>query len=181
MSSTWAAIGAILCGNLAGVFSQFEIIGGKSAQILSLEQWMALILATIAMWVYNIQDEVDNRGESAATESLCKDGPNTPRNVSGSEGLPPLDTRASAFFSVSKPNLRLIPVLGVACAARYSGKKYPTWPLPLMHLLFESKKFFPMLGLSFWVRMCSVFLPGPSPDTLEPWKLGTCCWVAKLA
>eukprot|EP00435_Cladocopium_sp_Y103_P044963 s1217_g12.t2 len=79
MSSTWAAIGAILCGNLAGVFSQFEIIGGKSAQILSLEQWMALILATIAMWVYNIQDEVDNRGESAATESLCKDGPNTPR------------------------------------------------------------------------------------------------------
>ena len=64
MSSTWAAIGAILCGNLGGIFSQFEIFSGKSAQMLSMEQWMALILSSIAMWVYNIEDEVDIHGQS---------------------------------------------------------------------------------------------------------------------
>ena len=37
------------------------------------------------------------------------------------------------------------------------------------------------LGLNFWVWMCSCLLPGPNRnDTLEPWILGTCCWVAKL-
>ena len=69
MSSTWAAIGAILCGNLAGVFSQFKIIGGKSAQILSLEQWMSLILATIAMWVYNIQEPL--RASKKSIQEQC--------------------------------------------------------------------------------------------------------------
>ena len=64
MSSTWAAIGTVLCGNLGGFFSQFEIFGGKSAQVLSMEQWMALILSTIALWVYNTQDEEDKHGQS---------------------------------------------------------------------------------------------------------------------
>ena len=64
LSSTWASAVAILCGNLGGFFSQFEIIGGKSAQILSMEQWMALVLSSVAMWIYNVQDEEDVRGQS---------------------------------------------------------------------------------------------------------------------
>ena len=64
LSSTWASIGAILCGNVGGFFSQFEIFGGKSAQALSLEQWMALVLSSLAMWIYNMQDEQDVHGRS---------------------------------------------------------------------------------------------------------------------
>ncbi|CAE7204375.1 crtp3 [Symbiodinium natans] len=64
LSSTWASIGSILCGNLGGFFSQFSALGGKSAQTVTLEQWMALILSSVAMWIYNVQDERDVNGKS---------------------------------------------------------------------------------------------------------------------
>ncbi|CAJ1390845.1 unnamed protein product [Effrenium voratum] len=64
LSGTWAAIGSILCGNLGGFFSQYELFVGKSAAALTLEQWMALVLSSIAMWVYNIEDETDINGIS---------------------------------------------------------------------------------------------------------------------
>eukprot|EP00435_Cladocopium_sp_Y103_P072072 s121_g39.t1 len=57
LSGTWASIGSILCGNLCGIFSQFELFAGPSAQKLTMEQWMALVLSSIAMWVYNIEEE----------------------------------------------------------------------------------------------------------------------------
>lgn len=68
LSGTWASIGSILCGNLCGVFSQFELFAGPSAQKLTMEQWMALILSSIAMWVYNIEEEVDVNGKSVYGE-----------------------------------------------------------------------------------------------------------------
>mmetsp|Transcript_99741 Transcript_99741/g.257713 ORF Transcript_99741/g.257713 Transcript_99741/m.257713 type:complete len:504 (+) Transcript_99741:78-1589(+) len=69
LSGTWAAIGSILCGNLCGVFSQFELFAGPSAAKLTLEQWTALALSSIAMWVYNIEDEVDIHGNSVYGEA----------------------------------------------------------------------------------------------------------------
>ena len=71
LSSTWASIGAILCGNVGGFFNQFEIFGGKSAQALSLEQWMALLLSSLAMWIYNAQDEEDVHGRSVYGNQRC--------------------------------------------------------------------------------------------------------------
>lgn len=38
--------GSILCGNLCGIFSQFELFAGPSASKLTMEQWMALILSS---------------------------------------------------------------------------------------------------------------------------------------
>ncbi|CAJ1329966.1 unnamed protein product [Effrenium voratum] len=68
LSGTWASIGSILCGNLCGFFSQYEIFAGKSAAALTMEQWMALVLSSIAMWVYNIEDETDINGKSVYGE-----------------------------------------------------------------------------------------------------------------
>merc|ERR1711879_237036 len=64
LSATWASIGNILCGALYGVFGQFGIFSGTSTKVMPLEQWLALILSSIAMWVYNIEDEVDMHGKT---------------------------------------------------------------------------------------------------------------------
>jgi len=64
LSATWATIGVILCGNLCGVLSQYELFGGESAMALTFEQWLGLILASVSMWVYNLEPEVDTHEES---------------------------------------------------------------------------------------------------------------------
>merc|ERR1712083_663790 len=64
LSATWASIGNVLCGDLYGVFGQFSFINGSGSNWLPLEQWLALILSSIAMWVYNIEDEMDKTGKS---------------------------------------------------------------------------------------------------------------------
>ena len=62
MSGTWAQIGTVLCLDLASVFSQFSFLMGSEAETLTLQQWFGLILAGIAMWVYNLKDELDENG-----------------------------------------------------------------------------------------------------------------------
>eukprot|EP00928_Gymnodinium_smaydae_P039381 TRINITY_DN26917_c0_g1_i2.p1 TRINITY_DN26917_c0_g1~~TRINITY_DN26917_c0_g1_i2.p1 ORF type:complete len:490 (-),score=67.69 TRINITY_DN26917_c0_g1_i2:6-1475(-) len=64
LSGTWASIGSILCGNLCGIFGQYAIFAGDSATPLSMEQWLALVLSSLAMWVYNVEDETDVHGAS---------------------------------------------------------------------------------------------------------------------
>merc|ERR1712050_500797 len=64
LSATWASIGNVLCGDLYGVFGQFSFINGSGSRWLPLEQWLALVLSSIAMWVYNIEDEMDSTGNS---------------------------------------------------------------------------------------------------------------------
>jgi hypothetical protein len=64
LSATWASIGNILCGDLYGVFGQFKIVSGSGSKWMPLEQWLSLILSSIAMWVYNIEDEMDIDGKS---------------------------------------------------------------------------------------------------------------------
>eukprot|EP00434_Breviolum_minutum_P000335 symbB.v1.2.000280.t1/scaffold23.1/size449444/7 len=96
LSGTWASIGSILCGNLCGIFSQFELFAGKSAAKLTFEQWMALILSSIAMWVYNIEEEVDVNGKSVYGEkewlSEAKDHARwTPIDTYGPMGVEPDD------------------------------------------------------------------------------------------
>jgi hypothetical protein len=65
LSATWASIGSVLCGDLYGVLGQFGFIsGGGRTQWMPLEQWLALSLSSVAMWVYNIEDEVGIDGQS---------------------------------------------------------------------------------------------------------------------
>ena len=62
MSGTWAQIGTVLCLDLASVFSQFSFLMGSEAEVLTLQQWFGLIIAGLAMWVYNLKDERDEDG-----------------------------------------------------------------------------------------------------------------------
>jgi hypothetical protein len=64
LSATWAAIGNVLCGDLFGVFGQFSFFSGKSSGVMPLSEWLALFLSSIAMWIYNIEDEVDVDGKA---------------------------------------------------------------------------------------------------------------------
>jgi len=63
LSATWASIGNVLCGDLYGVFGQFSFVSGAGSKLMSLEEWLALSYSSVAMWVYNIEDEVDQNGE----------------------------------------------------------------------------------------------------------------------
>lgn len=73
LSGTWASIGSILCGNLCGVFSQFKLFAGDSAAWLTMEQWNALALSSIAMAVYNVEEEVDVNGKTVYGEKESGD------------------------------------------------------------------------------------------------------------
>jgi hypothetical protein len=67
MSAAWAQVATVLCLNLCSIFSQFKWAAGDSAQIMSLNDWLGLILASIALWVYNLQPETTADGGEAQT------------------------------------------------------------------------------------------------------------------
>lgn len=79
LSATWASIGNVLCGDLYGVFGQFSFVSGKGSKLMSLEQWLALSYSSVAMWIYNIEDEVDKDGQSVYGISKDVDTTETPK------------------------------------------------------------------------------------------------------
>merc|ERR1719408_1233103 len=58
MSAVWAQIATTLCLDLTNIFSQFRFIVGDSAMLMTLSQWIATFLASIALWTYNVEPEV---------------------------------------------------------------------------------------------------------------------------
>ena len=62
MSATWATIATVLCLDLTALFSMSRALMGDEAQPVTLEQYLGLILAALAMWVYNLQPEKDRDG-----------------------------------------------------------------------------------------------------------------------
>ena len=62
MSATWATIATVLCLDLTAVFSTSRALMGDEARPLTLEQILGLLIAAIAMWVYNMQPERDAAG-----------------------------------------------------------------------------------------------------------------------
>jgi len=78
MSAAWAQVATVLCLNLCSIFSQFQWAAGKSAEPMSLNDWLGLILASIALWVYNLERETTAEGkefEPHVTGSVIADGP----------------------------------------------------------------------------------------------------------
>eukprot|EP00931_Biecheleriopsis_adriatica_P056586 TRINITY_DN33533_c0_g1_i1.p1 TRINITY_DN33533_c0_g1~~TRINITY_DN33533_c0_g1_i1.p1 ORF type:complete len:527 (+),score=93.25 TRINITY_DN33533_c0_g1_i1:93-1583(+) len=96
LSGTWASIGSILCGNLCGIFGQFAFFAGDSAAPLSMEQWLALALSSLAMVVYNLEDEADTKGNSVYAS---KEGGDHRYDEHGRMGLDP-DSEAYASEEV---------------------------------------------------------------------------------
>jgi len=57
LSALWAAIGTVLCLDLASLFSMSTFLMGDEAELLTLEQYLGLILAGIGLWTYNLFQE----------------------------------------------------------------------------------------------------------------------------
>lgn len=58
MSAMWAQIATTLCLDLTNIFSQWQFITGGSAAIMTLSQWLATVLASVALWTYNLEPEI---------------------------------------------------------------------------------------------------------------------------
>eukprot|EP00929_Paragymnodinium_shiwhaense_P120067 TRINITY_DN91971_c0_g1_i1.p1 TRINITY_DN91971_c0_g1~~TRINITY_DN91971_c0_g1_i1.p1 ORF type:complete len:458 (+),score=45.16 TRINITY_DN91971_c0_g1_i1:86-1459(+) len=57
MSATWAQIATVLCLDLTNIFSQFRFLAGGGAQVMTLSDWLATVLASVSLWVYNLEPE----------------------------------------------------------------------------------------------------------------------------
>jgi hypothetical protein len=52
MSATWTTVGGVLAQNAAALLSTSELFMGKSAQKLTMEQWLGLALSAVAVWAH---------------------------------------------------------------------------------------------------------------------------------
>lgn len=64
MSATWATIATVVCLDLTCVFSMSTALMGNEAQPMTLQQYLALAIAAIAMVVYNLKPEMDAHGRA---------------------------------------------------------------------------------------------------------------------
>ena len=119
MSATWAQIGTVLCLDLASIFSQFKFLMGSEAEYLTLQQWFGLILAGIAMWVYNLKDELDADGIEVKGANVADGDPlaGVARSVSLS--------RASDVMRVSRASRP-----SATSSVRLSGDRAVPWVPP---------------------------------------------------
>ena len=87
MSGTWAQVATVLCLDIASLFSQFTFLMGDEASPLQFEQYLALVIAAVAMWAYNLADEVDVEGGLVkGAAPLLPTQENAVRNSCGSGG-----------------------------------------------------------------------------------------------
>lgn len=70
MSSTWATVATVLCLDIASLVSMSKTLQGDEAVMVTVEQYFGLIIAGVAMWVYNLEPEVDVRGRTVEGHDL---------------------------------------------------------------------------------------------------------------
>jgi hypothetical protein len=110
LSAMWANIATTLCLDLTNIFSQSSLLMGKGAQMMSLSDWIATVLASVALWTYNLEKEVtlgDDGLEvetTSMTTSFLGDGrtslkPIMDRNLQLRKQLSTENRRASPFAS----------------------------------------------------------------------------------
>merc|ERR1712139_116366 len=63
ISATWVQLATVLCLNLCNIFSTQHWIVGNNAEPMTGWDWAAAVVVSIALWVYNMQPEVqaDNK------------------------------------------------------------------------------------------------------------------------
>ena len=86
----------VLCLDLASVFSMSPYLMGSEAEPLTLQQWFGLVLAGIAMWVYNLKDEKNQDGEVVKGVNIDAGDIHVVRSV----------TMSRASFSSAQHNVR---------------------------------------------------------------------------
>jgi len=94
MSAVWAQIATALCLCLTNIFSQFPFLVGDAAQLMTLSQWLGTIMAAVALWIYNLQPEIQAEENSKDKSSVMANDLET--SVCQAEpfvatGMPPFD------------------------------------------------------------------------------------------
>lgn len=83
--ANWATIASVLCLFISSVFSQWKLLMGKNATQMTYFDYMALVLAGLALWCYSLfgerkkgsgggEEEVEMAGVSAAGEEEEDEG-----------------------------------------------------------------------------------------------------------
>jgi hypothetical protein len=75
MSAVWATIATTLCLDLTNIFSQFDFLMGSGAELMSFSMWLGTIIASIALWVYNLEKETDKKGRDVWVTNRAEDTP----------------------------------------------------------------------------------------------------------
>eukprot|EP00931_Biecheleriopsis_adriatica_P061761 TRINITY_DN37154_c0_g1_i2.p1 TRINITY_DN37154_c0_g1~~TRINITY_DN37154_c0_g1_i2.p1 ORF type:complete len:426 (-),score=46.50 TRINITY_DN37154_c0_g1_i2:136-1413(-) len=57
LSAVWVMVAAVLCLDLTNVLSMVPFLAGGSSAVMSVNDWLATILASVAIWVYSMQKE----------------------------------------------------------------------------------------------------------------------------
>lgn len=81
MSATWATIATVLCLDLTSLFSMSRALMGDEAHPVTLEQYLGLVIAALAMWVYNLQPERDADGRNVEGAHAFESRPPTMASV----------------------------------------------------------------------------------------------------
>lgn len=74
LSATWTQIATVLCLDLTNIFGMIPFIAGGGAQMMSLNDWLATVLASIALWTYNQQPEKRDQQQSKSMEDYERQG-----------------------------------------------------------------------------------------------------------
>jgi len=76
ISAAWAQIATVVCLGMCNIFSTSKLIMGASAEPMSLDDWLGVVIVCISLWVYNLESEVSNYGKvtQAAAPSFVSDG-----------------------------------------------------------------------------------------------------------
>jgi len=67
LSAVWTTTGTVLCLDLTNVFGMIPFLAGGGAQLMTLNDVFATILASVALWVYSMESEIqaDRKGSGA--------------------------------------------------------------------------------------------------------------------
>jgi hypothetical protein len=58
ISAMWVQVATVLCLNLCNIFSAQKWLIGKNAEPMTGWDWAAAVIVSIALWVYNMEEEV---------------------------------------------------------------------------------------------------------------------------
>lgn len=75
-SAVWIMVAAVLCLDLTNVFGQYQFIAGPVARAMTVDDWLATALASVAIWVYSLEEEknaVKDGGEALQEDDADSD------------------------------------------------------------------------------------------------------------
>lgn len=57
LSAVWTMVASVLCLDLTNIFGMIPFLAGGGAQVMSVNDWLATALASVAIWVYSLEPE----------------------------------------------------------------------------------------------------------------------------